>query len=131
MIDLEGNVSELVRQAAVFASIARPPPHQCLQRAFHACSADLGPAVAAAALEGAAGPGLENTEQAADAAVGFDFSPFPHGQRALPRPGGELMHAVLVGRTEAEGQDRVGGRGREGRFVGAYEAAEDGRFGAG
>src|SRR5438132_548109 len=53
-------------------------------------------AVAGAMLEGTPGFGLEDAQQAADAAVGFDLRLVVVAQRPGAGPGGESLHTFLV-----------------------------------
>src|SRR5262249_6860689 len=80
VVDLEGQVVEFLWHPAVFAAPPRPCPHQVLQGALHASSIADRVGTAGTALQGGPGLGLEDPQQAADAAVGVDLVLFLRGQ---------------------------------------------------
>jgi len=59
------------------------------------------------ALEGATSLRLEDTEQAAHAAICLGFGLLIGSERACARLGGERVHSVGIGRSETERQNAL------------------------
>src|SRR6516165_1043605 len=98
---------------AIFTAIARAFPDQRFEVTIHVRLMGFVSAVGVAALRRAPRPRLEDAEQTTDPAVCLDLRPLFASEPSFPRFRRKLAHSLLVGRSEAQGEDPLDCLSRE------------------